>query len=178
MNKNVADKTVLLVAVLLIVIGITVGLVLLTQSSDRQYEYNGRLYRPGETFLDADGCNTCSFSQDGQLQCTLMACVDEPVEEPAPAEDVIDLSFSYSDGTYVYSGTIQKPTPCHTVEADIVVRERFPEDVDLKFTIIDSGQICSQVIDEEPVSGEIAVSEGATISVFVNGQRQSGVGVN
>ncbi len=34
-----------------------------------------RTYQPGDTFLDADGCNTCSCGLDGTVGCTAMACV-------------------------------------------------------------------------------------------------------
>jgi hypothetical protein len=36
--------------------------------------YNGKLYKTGESFPDADGCNTCSCSADGLVACTLKAC--------------------------------------------------------------------------------------------------------
>lgn len=140
--------------------------------NETEFEYSGQLYRPGEAFMDADGCNTCSFNNRGELQCTLMACdVEPPIDGQMPSDEVIDIDFSYSEGGYSYVSTIQKPTPCHVVTTEVVIRERFPEDVDLKFYIVDSGDICIQVIGEEQVTGEIAVSEVATINVFVNDRR-------
>ena len=40
-------------------------------------EYNGRIYKEGESFKDIDGCNTCGCS-NRQVACTLMYC--EPVK--------------------------------------------------------------------------------------------------
>ena len=35
--------------------------------------YENKIYRSGEGFKAADGCNSCSC-QDGRVSCTLMAC--------------------------------------------------------------------------------------------------------
>src|SRR3989338_5037262 len=45
--------------------------------------YNGQTYRNGEGFRSSDGCNSCSC-QNGQIACTLMACVAQlpSVENP------------------------------------------------------------------------------------------------
>ena len=142
--------------------------------ANRTYDYNGQQYRAGESFRDIEGCNTCSFDENGQLQCTLMACVSDGM----PPDETLDIEFSYTNGMYIYSGTIQKPTPCHEVESEIVVRESFPEQVYLLFMVEDSGQTCIDVIGEETVTGEIRVSDGASIQVFLNGRVQTELGIN
>ena len=38
---------------------------------------DGTMYAPGDSFPDADGCNTCFCSDDGSAGCTEMACVSE-----------------------------------------------------------------------------------------------------
>jgi hypothetical protein len=149
--------------------------------SQRTFEYNGQQYKPGEAFLDAEGCNTCSFDKDGNLQCTLMACEpSRPLDDDNLPTEVppVNISFMYEDGKYKYQATIQKPTPCHRIVPDVVIRERFPEDVDLNFKIESNDQMCAQMISPEEVSGEIPVSEGAVIQVFVNGRLQPGAGIN
>jgi hypothetical protein len=37
-------------------------------------EYNGQGYLAGDSFPDADGCNTCTCDKDGSALCTLKAC--------------------------------------------------------------------------------------------------------
>lgn len=142
--------------------------------SNRTYNYNGRQYRVGESFSRIEGCNTCSFDENGQLLCTKMACDSDGL----PPDETLNIEFSYSNGKYIYSGTIQKPTPCHEVKSEIVVRESFPEQVDLRFMVKDSGQICTQVIGEEAVTGEIQVSKEASIRVFLNDKIQTEQGIN
>jgi hypothetical protein len=171
--KLANSKTIFLLTAL-IFLALAAGIYYFIEST-RQFEYDGRWYSAGETFMDTDGCNSCSFDKKGQLQCTLMACGTDAIP---PEEGLIDINFNYEDGAYTYRGTIQTPTPCHTVETEQVIREIFPEDVDLKFTIQDSGEICIQVMGSERISGQIPVSEGATIKVFVNDTLQPGQGLN
>jgi hypothetical protein len=141
----------------------------------KQFEYNGQWYQAGEMFRDVDDCNSCSFDKNGQLQCTMMAC--DPISV-LPEGELIDIRFDYGNDAYKYTGTIQTPTPCHTVETEQVIREKFPEDVDLKFAIQDSGNICTEVIDQKEVSGQIKVSEKATIRVYINDTLQDDKGIN
>jgi eight-cysteine-cluster-containing protein len=37
---------------------------------------DGKVYQPGDTFPSSDGCNSCSCTVNGQIACTLKACVD------------------------------------------------------------------------------------------------------
>lgn len=37
-------------------------------------DYNGQTYKAGQGFMDAEGCNSCSCSENGEVACTLMAC--------------------------------------------------------------------------------------------------------
>lgn len=151
----------------LIVLSAVIGVLLF--QANRTYEYDGQQYRAGESFRDIEGCNTCSFDANGQLQCTLLACYPDGL----PPEDTVDIKLNYKAGAYIYKGTLQKPTPCHEVESEVVVRESFPEQVDLRFTVKDSGQSCIQVIEEAVVTGEIRVSKEASIRVFVNNKIQT-----
>ncbi|WP_437688806.1 hypothetical protein [Sorangium sp. So ce176] len=38
-------------------------------------EYHGVDHRPGDTFPDDDGCNSCSCTEDGTIACTDMECI-------------------------------------------------------------------------------------------------------
>ncbi len=43
--------------------------------------YGGKTYNPGDAFASTDGCNSCSCSANGQVACTLKACVPPPAEK-------------------------------------------------------------------------------------------------
>jgi hypothetical protein len=90
--------------------------------------YGGKSYEPGQSFPDADGCNTCSCSADGTIACTAMGCV-KPCEyggkqyapgQTFPALDGCNTCTCATDGSgvactekacvsCVYGGTTYKP---------------------------------------------------------------------
>lgn len=59
-------------------------------------KYEGQHYDVGESFPDADGCNTCSCTDDGEVACTLIACAD--VCEYGGTTYMIGASFPATDG--------------------------------------------------------------------------------
>ncbi len=42
--------------------------------SEPTCEHGGKTYSPGQRFPAADGCNTCSCSDTGDVECTLLGC--------------------------------------------------------------------------------------------------------
>jgi len=94
-DNNKASKLLFLAIFLFIVIvvlAIVVFYLLSRQKSTAvQCEYNGVKYNAGQGFSATDGCNSCSCGEDGQIACTLIACLNgtpgtEPSEEPAASE--------------------------------------------------------------------------------------------
>jgi hypothetical protein len=136
-------------------------------TSSRTYEYNGKKYKVGQAFPSDDGCNSCSFDKEGRMICTLMACNDST---PPIDDQKVDIQFEYKDNAYTYTGTVEKPTPCDKVMTDTLIKESYPEQVDLRITITSSDQICAQVISKEDIQGEIKVSSEAVIDVYLNGE--------
>ena len=48
-------------------------------------EYGRETYQSGERFDSLDGCNTCSC-EDGQIACTVMACLDNSSQDNSSLE--------------------------------------------------------------------------------------------
>lgn len=95
--------------------------------------------------------------------------ISQPSPESGVTNDQLSISFSYADGVYTYNGTVQKPTPCTSVESDATILESLPEQVNVNIDILSSDEICAQVIEEEEISGEFSASKEASIEVFLNG---------
>lgn len=85
----------------------------------------------------------------------------------------LTLRATYENGLLKYSGTIQLPTPCHQLKDQTVVMESYPEQVRIQFVVEPppSGTVCAQVITPKGFSKEMQVSEKATISVYLNGNK-------
>lgn len=171
---KITKKQSLVISTILILTFSLIWIIYFHYEFNKTFEYNGHRYHAGESFKSIDECNTCSFDENGQIMCTLMACSTDDTD----INQSINITFSYHDKAYYYSGTIQKPTPCDEVTSDYVIRESYPEQVDLNFVIQDSGQICTQVISQETISGQIPVSEKAKIQVYINDKLQPEKGVN
>lgn len=95
--------------------------------------------------------------------------------KPAPGEEpiaamTIPATKSYQNGTYTVSGVLSLPTPCHELKTETRILESYPEQVVIEFTVVDSGGICVQVIDERPWTVQVKVSSEATFRAIVNGQ--------
>ena len=63
-------------------------------------DYAGKHYREGESFADADGCNTCFCEASGGVACTLALCVDPAAQvcSYAGKRYTIGASFPAADG--------------------------------------------------------------------------------
>jgi len=94
----------------------------------------------------------------------LIACA--PVSE--------NFSTNYNEGVLTYSGIIEKPTPCHTLEFQELVMESFPVQIRININVVepDEGTFCIQVIEEEEFSREIEIGhEPRNVAIFVNEER-------
>ena len=65
--------------------------------------YAGKRYREGDSFPDADGCNTCFCEQGGSIACTLALCVDGAAKvcSYGGQKYTIGASFPSEDGCNV-----------------------------------------------------------------------------
>lgn len=71
------------------------------------------------------------------------------------------------DGKWTYEVVVQKPTPCHKVEKDVVIQESYPEQVSINLTLSKNAEelVCVQQIEEENVTGEFQASEEAKVQL-------------
>lgn len=87
--------------------------------------------------------------------------------------DQLIIKTTYANGTMKYFGTIQFPDACHDLLHEAIVIEPAPEQVQIKIitTLPRSANFCAQVITEKKFSGEVQVSEDATVTVFLNDEK-------
>ena len=88
--------------------------------------------------------------------------------------DQVTVKTTYENGTLKYSGTVNLPSPCFELKTEVNVLETFPEQVQIRLTTVNTAgptQFCTQVITPEEFSGKVQVSEGATVTVFLNDEQ-------
>lgn len=92
-EKSSNKPNILLVSIVILFIVAIVTAIGVTSKVLNNYEettcsYNGVTYESGDNFRD--NCNTC-LCQNGEIQCTLMACDYEEPKDTAPVIDGIRL---------------------------------------------------------------------------------------
>lgn len=91
-------------------------------------------------------------------------------QNPTSPAAVINTTHTYSDGTHAYEGVLTTPTPCHQLQTQAIVRESFPEQVVIEFTVKPSNVMCIQVLAEQPFKVTFSASERARVTATFNGQ--------
>lgn len=121
----------------------------------------------------------------GVLALTLVVAIVYPrfadpngptTQEPEPITSetvVVPLRHQYLSGTHVYIGTVSVPTPCHALEASAIVKESFPEQVDIVVVSSPGEGVCAQVVTEKKFKVAYNASGDALMSIFLDGRRAS-----
>lgn len=92
---------------------------------------------------------------------------------PSPVKSKVTFQKSYEDNLLKYQGKVEVPSPCHDLRQETKIMESFPEQIRLDLTVENPapGNVCAQQITKKDFSGEIKVSESATVSVFLDGEK-------
>jgi hypothetical protein len=88
-----------------------------------------------------------------------------PTEPPINSYgiEVITARHQFSNGAHTFSGEIELPTPCHQLSVDALVMESYPEQISLNFSVVNSSEMCAQVITSKPFSVTAAASAEAKV---------------
>lgn len=97
-----------------------------------------------------------------------------------PEEEAEDLPWFFADGVtakhffidgkHTFAGEVLVPTPCDLLEVEAVVRESFPEQINLDFSVINSAEVCAQVITTQRFKTDAVASEEATVTATWSGK--------
>lgn len=89
-----------------------------------------------------------------------------------PSDTTLSLSHEFSEGVHTYSGKIEVPAPCYSLEGTAVVAESFPEQITLILTrhAPEAGSACIEVETTKTFSIAVPASEGAVLgNITVDG---------
>lgn len=126
--------------------------------------YVGMKYQEATSSPDTDAIVDSGSSSDANTNWETLVSTDE-----------IILKTKYEGGRLKYTGTVQTPTPCHTLKDETKVLESFPEQVQIRVLITypslsPNAGICAQVITDQEFSGEVTVSKEAVVFVYLDGK--------
>ncbi len=83
--------------------------------------------------------------------------------------DRIDGTHYFIDGKHTIVGEMVMPTPCDLLEVEAVVRESMPEQIVLNFDVINTADVCAQVLTPQRYSVSAVASEEAKIEATFKG---------
>lgn len=84
----------------------------------RTCTYDGKVYTPGQTFPDVNGCDVCTCGADGNVSCTDRACAatvckyngkEYRIGDQYPDVDCCNLCTCEADGTSACGGRLCGP---------------------------------------------------------------------
>lgn len=119
------------------------------------------------------GMFTFAYLKNQEL-ATPIATEEPAAEEPQTTQspygiERIEATRFYIDGVHTLVGEIAMPTPCDLLEVEAVVMESMPEQVRVDFTVINTADMCAQVITPQRFMVEATASEMASFSATLAG---------
>jgi len=101
----------------------------------------------------------------------------QPVTEEEPQEEVkyasitrVDAKHFFADGLHTLVGEIAMPTPCDLLDPQVTVAESMPEQVTVDFQVINTSDMCAQVITPARFKVEAEASKDATFRALIEGR--------
>jgi len=119
---------------------------------DKVCKYDGEYYPAAAGFPDADGCNSCTCMENGEVACTLMECIEiesvfEDMETDHPNYMAIEFLYEeevingYPDGTFQPEKTVNRAELMKIVVEGTVAEGDFsPSDEDSCFDDVPAGE--------------------------------------
>ncbi|MCB9815610.1 hypothetical protein H6785_03485 [Candidatus Nomurabacteria bacterium] len=83
-------------------------------------------------------------------------------EDPYADITRIDAKHYFIGGEHTLVGEISFKTPCDLLEVEPLVRESFPEQIELSFSVINNSDECPQIPTAQRFKAEAKASEKAT----------------
>src|SRR3990167_10568207 len=90
-----------------------------------------------------------------------------------PVKSKFTFEKNYENNLLKYAGTVEVPSPCHEIRQETKIMESYPEQVRIDLSVINppADKVCAQQITQKKFSGEMKVSENASVSVFLDGKK-------
>ncbi len=96
---------------------------------------------------------------------------------PEPSNEIVgNLPFvlvnSKREENHVYTGSLEMPTPCHTLSSSLTTSGGAARNVHISLTVVapPEGVLCAQVVDTQDFSVSLTSKEIPTVTLEINGE--------
>ena len=96
-----------------------------------------------------------------------------PIDDEFPQEEQPDdtttqnlvVTHAFDGEQHEYTGSVVLPTPCHTLESEVLVAESFPEQITINLRTVapEEDVACIQVLERATFDIFVTASEGAKL---------------
>ena len=111
---------------------------------------------------DADEDSDAIGTEDEQMVDTA---------EPFAGITHVDMKQFYEGGQHTFAGELMMPTACDLLETEVEVRESMPEQIHITFSVINTAEVCAQVMTPQRFMVSVQASEEAEVSAELMGYR-------
>lgn len=92
----------------------------------------------------------------------------EPVQEEILP--VHEIKEQYDGSTYTFAGTIDLPTPCHSLETNVIQLSGSEYQIQINTIAPEEDVMCAQVITPQPYNVSFEAPADITVTAQINGQ--------
>lgn len=91
-------------------------------------------------------------------------------EEMQRSDTTINVKHQYKDGTHVYVGQVELPTPCHSYNVSGIQREEDLVEIAIEISDPSTDDVCAQVIVQKTFRVSFQGSEDIGVIASINGE--------
>jgi hypothetical protein len=116
------------------------------------------------------GMFTFAFLKKSEIAAPVSNTPETPTPTPYDSITRLEARHYYIDGTHTLVGEVLMPTPCDLLNWNTTIAESMPEQVTVDFVVVNTADMCAQVITPQLFSVSFDASENASIRATLNGR--------
>ena len=96
---------------------------------------------------------------------------DSAIVRPGfPYAESLPVTHVVKNDQHTISGILTLPDPCYFIEQSVLVKESFPEQVEITLTTQRRDELCATVVTDTPFEVSFQASEQAKVELILNGE--------
>ena len=90
-------------------------------------------------------------------------------EEQQESTEVVEIKAQHKGSTYIFAGSIDVPTPCHSLQTQAVKLSNTEYQIQINTIAPKDGMICAQVISQKSYKVTFDAPKDIVVTALING---------